>query len=65
MTREERVNRLIDYLKKENDGYAALQEPFDYQGKRRLLRSLMNVRWPGEASGEYIALQDQLLGEEL
>ncbi len=64
MTREERVSSLIDYLKKEDDGYATLVEPVDYHEKRNLLRSLMNVRWPGDASPEYIRLQDALLKDE-
>ena len=29
MTREERVDSLIAYLKKENSGYDTLQEPYD------------------------------------
>ncbi|MFR8857530.1 MAG: hypothetical protein ACLVG6_13105 [Dorea formicigenerans] len=32
--------------------------------QRRLLRSLMNVRYPGHASAEYEKLQDELLQEE-
>ncbi len=65
MTRQERVSSLIDYLKRENDGYESLMEPVNYYEKRNLLRSLMNVRWPGEASPEYYELQDALLKEEL
>lgn len=65
MTREERVSSLIQYLKKENDGYASLGEPVNYEAKRRLLRSLMNVRWPGEAPEGYLEEQDALLREEL
>ena len=65
MTRQERVSRLIDYLKKENDGYASIMEPVNYHEKRSLLRSLMNVRWPGEALPEYYELQDALLKDEL
>lgn len=64
MTREERVEQLIAYLKKEDRSYAALQEPYDYAGKRRLLRSLMNVRFPGAVSQEYLEIQDALLEEE-
>ena len=64
MTREERVDSLIAYLKKENPGYDSLQEPYDYEGKRRLLRSLMNVRFPGPAFNGYTELQDELLTEE-
>ena len=59
MNREERVRILIDYLKKENTGYASLADPVDYTGRRRLLRSLMNVRWPGEADPEYTRIQDE------
>ncbi|EOS70491.1 hypothetical protein C818_01517 [Lachnospiraceae bacterium MD308] len=65
MTKQERVSSLIKYLKKENDGYASIMEPVNYHEKRNLLRSLMNVRWPGEASSEYYELQDALLKEEL
>lgn len=64
MTREERVSHLIEYLKGENQGYASLQEPVNYEGKRRLLRSLMNVRFPGEAGDDFLVLQDELLQEE-
>lgn len=64
MTREERVDRLVAYLKKENEGYAAIREPVNYDEKRSLLRSLMNVRFPGEAAGQYVQMQDKLLKEE-
>ena len=63
MTREERVDSLIEYLKKENPSYDTLQEPYDYDGKRRLLRSLMNVRFPMGISEEYLVMQDELLGK--
>ena len=65
MTREERVDRLVAYLKKENEGYAAIREPVNYDEKRSLLRSLMNVRFPGEAAGQYVQMQDKLLKEEI
>ena len=54
MTREEKIDWLIQYLKKENAGYAAIQEPVNLVEKRRLLRSLMNVRWPMEASDKFL-----------
>ena len=57
MTREEKVDSLIAYLKKENPGYDSLQEPYDYEGKRRLLRSLMNVRFPMEIAEDYLKIQ--------
>lgn len=64
MTKEEKVSRLIQYLKNENRSYDTLAEPVDSVGKRRLLRSLMNVRFPGPALNSYMELQDELLTEE-
>lgn len=64
MTRDEKVTRLIQLLKEENPGYAVIEIPDGPEERRRLLRSLMNVRWPGEASTEYLGLQDELLQEE-
>ena len=64
MTREQKVSTLIQYLKQENQGYASIPDPIDEGEKRRLLRSLMNVRYPGHASAEYEKLQDELLQEE-
>ena len=64
MTREKKVSTLIQYLKQENQGYASIPDPIDEGEQRRLLRSLMNVRYPGHASAEYEKLQDELLQEE-
>ena len=64
MTREQKVSTLIQYLKQENQGYASIPDPIDEREQRRLLRSLMNVRYPGHASAEYEKLQDELLQEE-
>ncbi|MCI8707953.1 MAG: protein-ADP-ribose hydrolase [Dorea sp.] len=63
--KEKRISSLIGYLKNENDGYASLREPADCFEKKMLLRSLMNVRWPGAAPEEYIKEQDAFLKEEL
>ena len=65
MTRSEKVSWLIRELKKENPGYEVIREPMDETEKRRLLRSLMNVRWPGRVSPEFLRVQDELLREEL
>lgn len=64
MTREQKVSTLIQYLKQENQGYASIPDPIDEGEQRRLLQSLMNVRYPGHASAEYEKLQDELLQEE-
>ena len=65
MTREERVDSLIRYLRNENDGYASIREPVNYDEKRRLLRSLMNVRPPRPVSERFLAVQDEYLTEEV
>lgn len=65
MNREEKVEYLVEQLIQENPGYASIQYPVDFTGKRRLLRSLMNVRFPGPINPEVLKVQDELLREEL
>ena len=65
MNRSEKVSWLIRELKKENPGYEVIREPVNETEKRRLLRSLMNVRWPGGVSPEFLRVQDELRQEEL
>lgn len=65
MTREEKIDYLIKQLMKENQGYASIAQPVDLKEKRKLLRSLMNVRFPGAADTEMLRIQDELLKEEL
>jgi len=65
MNREDKIEYLIDQLLAENTGYVSIPKPVDMQEKRRLLRSLMNVRFPGPLAPEVLKLQDELLQEEL
>lgn len=65
MNREGKIEYLIEQLLAENTGYASIPKPVDMQEKRRLLRSLMNVRFPGPVPPEVIKVQDELLQEEL
>ena len=62
MTQEERLTFLLDYLLRER------QEKFDVladpQGRRQLLRALMNVRMPAPVSDEFLQVQDAYLQEE-
>ena len=62
MTQEERLTFLLDYLLRER------QEKFDVradpQGRRQLLRALMNVRMPAPVSDEFLGVQDAYLQEE-
>lgn len=65
MTKEQKVERLLHLLRMENSGYASIPEPVNYAEKRKLLRSLMNVRFPGAIKPEMLTVQDELLREEL
>ncbi len=62
LTQEERRLRLIELLLAER-GEAAEGVPDDADGRRLLLRGLLNVRPPEPASAELLALQDAYLQE--
>jgi O-acetyl-ADP-ribose deacetylase (regulator of RNase III) len=66
MVRNQLIARLNDILLAEmpayRDGAAKLDK--DERAQRMLLRSLMNLRPPAPLTLEYLALQDELLGEE-
>jgi len=59
MTQEERRLYLIRYLLEEG-GYSA-EVPTAADDQKKLLRALMNVRAPGEASPTFLAVQDDYL----
>ena len=65
MTHEEQRIYLIQELLAEESGYKNISIPADEQEQKDLLRSLMNVRWPGEADSAFLQVQDELLREEL
>lgn len=64
MTQEERLDALLALLLQERPEYAALPLPESPGEKRRLFRSLMNVRPPEPVSERFLALQDAFLQEE-
>lgn len=64
MTQEERLEYLIDQLLHEKEEYKTIAVPSDSHGKRRLLRSLMNIRMPLPISREFLEIQDEYLKEE-
>lgn len=67
MNKAEMVQRLIQYLLADMPEYAASAGKFsdDQAPQRILLRSLMNVRYPGRALPmDFYALQDALLSAE-
>lgn len=65
MTQDERLDYLLRYLLDERKEYADIHVPDNLSEKRRLLRSLMNVRPPVPASAEFLAAQDAYLQERL
>jgi len=64
-TQEERLDLLVEEFKKDSNEYSNVKTPQDIEGKRRLLRSLMNVRMPRGISDEIIRLQDEYLTERI
>lgn len=62
MNREEQLDFLINYLIDERN--EAIEIPQDYDAKRSLLRSLMNVRMPLKISDEFLKVQDEFLTAE-
>ena len=62
MNREEQLDYLINYLIDERN--EAIEIPQDYDAKRNLFRSLMNVRMPLKISDEFLKVQDVFLTDE-
>ncbi len=65
MTQDERLDYLLRCLLAEHKEYADIRMPDALSEKRRLLRSLMNVRPPVPVSAEFLAVQDAYLQERL
>ena len=60
-TQDERLDLLIRDFKAESAEYRNLPVPDDREGKRRILRSLMNVRMPRETAERTLLIQDEYL----
>lgn len=65
ITQGQRLDFLIRCLLNENEEYKNREIPAGQRDKRRLLRSLMNVRPPVPASEEFLKVQDAYLQERL
>ena len=65
MTQEQRLDLLVEEFKADSDEYKNLETPEDDEGKRRVLRSLMNIRMPKELSEKTRELQDEYLKERV
>ena len=60
-TQNGRLNYLVEEFKADSVQYKDLQTPEDTEGKRRILRSLMNIRMPKAFPDDVLAVQDEYL----
>ena len=65
MTQNGRLDYLVEEFKADSVQYKDLQTPKDTEGKRRILRSLMNVRMPRKMDEAVLAVQDEYLQERI
>ena len=63
MNQLERLDYLVERFKEDSGEYRNLKTPADTEGKKRLLRSLMNIRMPKRMAQSVIAVQDEYLKE--
>ena len=63
LSQEERLNYLVEEFKADSVEYKNLKTPDDPAEKRRLLRSLMNIRMPRRMADDVLAVQDAYLKE--
>lgn len=65
MTQTERLDFLVEAFKADAEPRRSMYTPADPDRKRRLLRSLMNVRMPKQMDGAVLAVQDAYLRERI
>ena len=65
MTQTERLDFLVEAFKEDSGQYKGIQTPSDADGKRRVLRSLMNIRMPKRMDASVLAVQDEYLRERI
>lgn len=61
VTQEQRLDYLVKEFKAESVEYKDLETPKDREGKKRLLRSLMNIRMPKDIDENIVKTQDEYL----
>ena len=64
-TQDQRLDYLVEEFKADSIQYKDLRTPADTEGKRRILRSLMNIRTPGKMDDAVLAVQDAYLRERI
>ena len=65
MTQKERLDYLVEEFKEDSVQYKSLDTPKDTDGKRRILRSLMNIRMPKIMPQSVLQIQDEYLKERI
>ena len=65
MTQAERLDFLVEAFKADSEQYQNVQTPTDENGKRRILRSLMNIRLPKRLDSSVLSVQDDYLRERI
>ena len=65
LTQEQRLDFLVEEFKADSDEYKNLETPKDTDGKRRILRSLMNIRMPKDMVDCYRNTLDMCLDNGL
>ena len=63
LTQDQRLTELVEAFKTDSGEYKDMETPRDTDGRRRLLRSLMNIRLPGRIPPETLQVQDDYLRE--
>ena len=61
VTQEERLDYLVEEFKTDSGEYRNIDTPKDTEGKRRVLRSLMNIRLQRTISSDVLRVQDEYL----
>ena len=64
MTQQERLDYLVEKFKEDSGEYRNLRVGGAPEEKRRILRSLMNIRMPGKLDEETLTVQDEYLREK-
>ncbi|WP_314674900.1 protein-ADP-ribose hydrolase [uncultured Solobacterium sp.] len=60
---EKRLSYLIDKFKEDSNDYKYIRVPNDIEDKKRILRSLMNIRLPKQMEEAVLEVQDEYLQE--
>ena len=61
ISQDQRLTELVEAFKADSGQYREIETPKDVDGRRRLLRSLMNIRMPGTMPPETLKVQDEYL----